>query len=76
MCRISNISAPYYNELAYQFVSFIERRRSMKTTIFKAVVVFLLALTIVTVGTTTVSSSAAGETVCRHDGPHDGMGGQ
>ena len=48
----------------------------MKTTIFKAVVVFLLALTIVTVGTTTVTSSAAGETVCRHDGPHDGMGGQ
>ena len=48
----------------------------MKNIIVKAFVVCAIALSLVAVGASAVSGVDAGVSVCRHDGPHGGMGGQ
>ena len=48
----------------------------MKYAIAKALVVCAIALSLVAVGATAVNVVDTGVSVCRHDGPHGGMGGQ
>ena len=48
----------------------------MKTMIVKAFVVCAIALSLVAVGASAVNVVDTGVSVCRHDGPHDGAGGQ
>ena len=48
----------------------------MKSIIVKAFVVCAIALSLVAVGASAVNGVDAGVSVCRHDGPHNGAGGQ
>ena len=48
----------------------------MKSIIARAFVVCAIALSLVAVGASAVNVVDTGVSVCRHDGPHDGMGGQ
>ena len=48
----------------------------MKIAILKAMVVCVIAISLVAVGATTVTTWDAGVSVCRHDGPHNGTGVQ
>lgn len=48
----------------------------MKSIIVKAFVVCAIALSLVAVGASAVNGVDTGVSVCRHDGPNNGMGEQ